>query len=87
MTNRASRLDERTAMSAPSTEGKEQLARAERAVIRCAMGIVNSDGWAFQTEGGKNIVTYPGSMRRLEYAIARLKLARKAAKPRRRKYT
>jgi len=58
--------------------------KAERHVIRCAMGIVNSEGWAF---GLDNKVHFPGSMRRLESAIARLKEARRAAKPRRTKYT
>lgn len=62
--------------------------RAERHVIRCAMGIVNSDGWAFRTDAtGANVAIFPGSMRRLENAIAKLKLARKQAKPRNGKYT
>lgn len=67
----------------------ETVKKAERSVLRAAMGIVNSDGWAFQTqgEGGVPVVLFPGSMRRLEAAIARLKRARKEAKPRRRKYT
>ena len=74
----------------------EKVTRAERAVIRAAMGIVNNDGWAFETRKpqgtttdttGLCIVLFPGSMRRLENAIAKLKQARKEAKPRRRKYT
>lgn len=65
----------------------DAIQRAERSVIRAAMGIVNSDGWAFQTVTGGNVVIFPGSMRRLEHAIARLKEARKEAKPRRAKYT
>lgn len=81
---------------ASSTDGTEVL-KAERSLIRAAMGVVNSDGWAFESrkpedavtgkDGGVNIVVFPGSMRRLEAAIARLKQARKEAKPRRRKYT
>lgn len=66
--------------------------KAERSLIRAAMGIVNSNGFAFLEDRTdpdklKTSVIFPGSMRRLESAIARLKEARKAAKPRRRKYT
>ena len=69
---------------------RQRLANAERSLIRAAMGIVNSDGWSFQNTTcthGLNVVLFPGSMRRLEAAIARLKQARKEAKPRRRKFT
>lgn len=68
------------------------VAKAERAVIRAAMGIINSDGFAF-TEDRSNetkvlsLVVFPNSMRRLENAVARLKEARRVSKPRRRKYT
>lgn len=73
--------------SARCTNGNVK--KAEASVIRAAMGIVNSDGWAFQNTSAThhlNVVIFPGSMRRLEAAIARLKLARKEAKPRRRNY-
>jgi hypothetical protein len=61
--------------------------RAERAVNRAAMGIVNERGWAFTSEQPDNtpVVLFPGAMRRLETAIAKLKQARKEAKPRKRK--
>lgn len=67
----------------------DAISKAERSLIRAAMGIVNSDGWAFrqQGDGGVPVVVFPGSMRRLEAAIVRLKEARRAAKPRRRKFT
>lgn len=61
------------------TEGMQ---KAERHVVRCAMGIVNVEGWAFHPGGGVIRVT---AMRRLEVAIARLKEARKEAKKRSRK--
>jgi len=55
------------------------VAKAERYVIRMAMGIVNEDGWAFRAEGDDHtpVVVFPGSMRRLESAIAKLKEARR----------
>jgi hypothetical protein len=54
-----------------------RVAKAERHVIRCAMGIVNIEGWAFQQDGEKGIVIFPTALRRLEDAIASLKEARK----------
>lgn len=54
-----------------STDG---IRRAERAVIRAAMGIVNKEGWAFDKAGTEeyNVVLFPKAMRRLEFAIQRL---------------
>ncbi len=76
-------------MPKSSTASKSVLEKAERSVIRAAMGVVNGDGWAFKNQGpgSQNVVLFPGSMRRLEAAIARLKQARKETKPRRARYT
>ena len=48
--------------------------RAEQAIVRAAIGIVNPHGWAFSASGE---VHFPHAMRRLENAIHRLKEARK----------
>lgn len=64
----------------PVGECTEEIARAERHVIRCAMGIVNAEGWSFEKRGQDDVVIFPEAMRRLEGAIARLREARKAAK-------
>lgn len=71
-------------LNKPSTE---RVLKAERAVIRSAMGIVNAEGWAFQTQGDGRVpvVLFPGAMRRLEFAIQRLRAERKLAKRQKRK--
>jgi hypothetical protein len=69
-------------MSLPAAS-TETLRKAERYVIRCAMGIVNSDGWSFEMRSQENVVIFPAAMRRLESAIAKLQEARKSARRKR----
>lgn len=64
-------------MKRPSESKSRAVIAAEKAVVRAAMGIVNKEGWAFQIHGQQNVVLFPGSMRRLESAIAKLKEARR----------
>ena len=55
----------------------KKLGAAEQAVIRAAVGCLNSRGWLFEYDPeGRQLVENPAACRRLEKAVARLKEAR-----------
>jgi hypothetical protein len=63
------------------------LRRAELRVLRAAAGCVNANGCAFSyMDGGKPVAYFPGSLHRLESALANLRSVRRhQAKQRRKK--
>lgn len=70
-------------MTSASRTPKDAVTRAEKSVVRAAMGCVNAAGWAFNRRDGIEAVLFPNAVRRLEHAVYNLQLARKAAKRRR----
>ena len=72
-------------MTGRSTTPNDVLARAERKLLRAAMGCVDAKGWAFEYQHqGVPVAKRPSGLRRLELAIANLRSVRKHNRRKRR---
>lgn len=60
-----------------TTPLQRSIAKAEKSVVRAAMGCVSAQGWAMESRGLATVVLFPRALVRLEIAVMRLRAARK----------